>query len=116
MTIAVKIQFSPEGESGPVFDYLDELQRDNPKAAAKLAVDLQVLGSEGIRCRKISIAPLGGGLWELKRLYARLEYRILFCIHEGEVWLLHAFIKKTRKTPARDLELARQRMKEVMSR
>jgi phage-related protein len=29
--------------------------------------------------------------------------------------LLHGFVKKTQKTPARDLDLANRRMKEVQS-
>jgi len=39
--------------------------------------------------------------------------RVLFCEHEGSMVLLHAFIKKTQKTPAGDLELAIKRKKEI---
>jgi phage-related protein len=39
--------------------------------------------------------------------------RVLFCEHEGKMVLLHAFIKKTQKTPAGDLELAMKRKKEI---
>jgi phage-related protein len=39
--------------------------------------------------------------------------RILFCEHEGKMVLLHAFIKKTQKTPAGDLELAIRRKREI---
>jgi phage-related protein len=38
----------------------------------------------------------------------------LFCEHEGKVVMLHAFIKKTQKTPASDLELAIRRKKEIV--
>jgi phage-related protein len=37
---------------------------------------------------------------------------VLFCEHEGRM-ILHAFIKKTQKTPAADLELAIKRKKEI---
>jgi phage-related protein len=40
--------------------------------------------------------------------------RVSFCEQEGKMVLLHAFIKKTRKTPAGDLELALKRKKEVI--
>ena len=40
--------------------------------------------------------------------------RVLFCEHEGKMVLLHAFIKKTQKTPASDLELAIRRKKEIV--
>lgn len=39
--------------------------------------------------------------------------RILFTIVASEMILLHGFIKKTQKTPQRDLDLAAQRLNEV---
>lgn len=38
----------------------------------------------------------------------------MFCIVKGEMVLLHGFVKKTQKAPAKDLELARSRQKEVV--
>jgi len=37
---------------------------------------------------------------------------VIFCIAEGQMILLHGFIKKSQKTPNQDLELARSRQKE----
>ena len=39
--------------------------------------------------------------------------RVLFCIHEGQIVLLHGFIKKTRQIPQNDLDLAVKRQREV---
>jgi len=39
--------------------------------------------------------------------------RVLFCIHQGQMVLLHGFIKKTQQTPESDLDLAVKRQKEV---
>jgi phage-related protein len=39
--------------------------------------------------------------------------RVLFCVHDGRMVLLHAFIKKTQKTPPEDLALAVKRKKEI---
>jgi len=39
--------------------------------------------------------------------------RVLFCITDDTMWLLHGFIKKQQKTPAQDLTLARKRMREI---
>src|SRR6267142_2440741 len=59
---------------------------------------------------------LGGGLWEVRSsLASGREARVLFGFHDGTLFVLHAFIKKTQKTPADDLELARRRLKEVSS-
>ena len=40
--------------------------------------------------------------------------RVFFCTIVGRrITMLHSFIKKTQKTPAREIEVARKRMKEV---
>lgn len=53
--------------------------------------------------------PLGGGLYEVRTtLTQNRSARVLFYIDKRErMVLLHGFIKKTRKTPAEDLALAR---------
>ena len=57
---------------------------------------------------------LGKGLWEVRSdLTLGRIARVLFCIHDGWMVLLHSFIKKTQKTPDADLELAIKRMKEI---
>jgi phage-related protein len=35
--------------------------------------------------------------------------RVLFCVEQGGMVLLHGFIKKTRKTPQREIGLALKR-------
>ena len=57
---------------------------------------------------------MGGGLWEVRtNLPSRTTARVLVCFHDGVLFALHGFIKKTQKTPEEDLHLARKRMKEV---
>ncbi|MFI5020223.1 MAG: type II toxin-antitoxin system RelE/ParE family toxin [Alphaproteobacteria bacterium] len=57
---------------------------------------------------------LGRGLWEVRSELTRGRIaRVLFCIHEGRMVLLHAFIKKTRKLPDANRDLALKRMKEI---
>lgn len=51
------------------------------------------------------------GLWEVRsNLTQRKIARVLFCIRQDNMILLHAFIKKTQKTPKQDLDLALARM------
>ena len=58
--------------------------------------------------------PMGRGLWEVRsNLPDNRIARVLFCIAEGHMVLLHGFIKKTARTPDDDLALARKRMKET---
>ena len=60
------------------------------------------------------VRPLGDGLFEVRtNLPDRTIARVLFCFHDGELFALHGFIKKTRATPAEDLKLARKRKAEV---
>lgn len=58
--------------------------------------------------------PLSVGIWEVRSsLPSDRIARVLFCMQEGRMVLLHAFVKKTQKTPPGDLALARARKQEV---
>ena len=59
--------------------------------------------------------PFGAGLWEIRSSLpdGRIA-RMLFCISDDRMILLHGFIKKTRTTPTSELKLARSRQKEVL--
>jgi phage-related protein len=58
--------------------------------------------------------PLGAGLWEVRSdLSGGTIGRVIFCMAKGEMVLLHAFIKKTQKTPPQDIALAMKRRKEI---
>lgn len=60
--------------------------------------------------------PMGQGLWEVRtELPSNRIARVLLCLDEGVLVALHAFIKKTQKTPAGELALAHERRKELES-
>lgn len=111
----IQIIFYPEGGSGPVKDRLEMLSQERPKAWRRLVLDLEILGAEGLRSRQVTLRPMGEGLWELKRNYDGIHYRIFFCLDSGRIWLLHSFEKKQAKTPLNEIRLARKRRREVMS-
>jgi phage-related protein len=57
---------------------------------------------------------LGGGLFELRLKSADGIARVFFCTLIGRrIVMLHSFIKKSQKTPLRELDVARRRMKEI---
>jgi phage-related protein len=60
------------------------------------------------------VRALGAGLWEVRSnlMQGRIA-RLLFCIDEGRMVLLHGFIKKTQKTQQSDLNLALKRKREI---
>jgi phage-related protein len=39
--------------------------------------------------------------------------RLVFFVDDGHIGVVHGFIKKTQKTPQRDIDLANQRRKEI---
>jgi phage-related protein len=57
--------------------------------------------------------PMSDGLWEVRsHLENNRIARLLFCFTEGRLLALHGFIKKTRKTPESEIQLASKRMRE----
>jgi phage-related protein len=55
----------------------------------------------------------GRGLFEVRTGLDGDIYRVLFCIDESTMVLLHGFKKKSQRTPKPDLDLAKKRQKEV---
>ena len=54
------------------------------------------------------------GLLEVRISLAQSRIaRVVFCIHQGQMVLLHGFTKKTQQRPENDLDLAVKRQKEV---
>lgn len=56
------------------------------------------------------VRKLGPHLWEVRCSLKDGIARVLFTVDHGVMVLLHAFVKKTQKTPARDLMIARERL------
>jgi phage-related protein len=56
----------------------------------------------------------GGGLWGIRSNlpHGRIA-RVIFCVSDGKMVLLHGFEKKAQKTPRLDLEMARKRQKDT---
>ncbi len=62
------------------------------------------------------VRSLGAGLWEVRiRLDNRIA-RVLFVLEGATMVLLHGFIKKTQAIPKADLDLARDRLKQLRRR
>ncbi len=58
--------------------------------------------------------PMGDGLFELRLKAAEGIARVFFCtVVARKIVVLHQFVKKSEKTPTRELKIARNRMKEL---
>jgi phage-related protein len=55
------------------------------------------------------VRNIGSGIHEIRSTLPTRIARTLFFVHQGEIILLHGFIKKTRKTPKDDRAMALQR-------
>jgi phage-related protein len=81
---------------------------------ADFAHRVELLAEFGPALRMPHSRALGGGLFELRCHGPEGIGRVLYCHATGRrVVLLHGFIKKTRSTPARDVQVARSRMRKV---
>ncbi len=61
------------------------------------------------------VDQIDGDIWEVRTRLATRIARVLFTLDGNVMVLLHGFIKKERKTPKADLDLAKQRLKKVRS-
>jgi phage-related protein len=58
------------------------------------------------------VRSLGRDLWEVRSsLTGGKISRVIFCVDESRMVLLHGFIKKSRKTPQKEIDLALKRKK-----
>jgi phage-related protein len=53
--------------------------------------------------------PLRGGLYEVRTTLKGRIARVIFCFRGGKMILLHGFIKKDRKTPKPEFDIALKR-------
>ena len=99
----------PSGRK-PVRDWLMEMDAEDRRIAGFDVQTVEFGWPIGMPVCK----PLGDGLWAVRSNFSGGRIgRIIFCLVNNEMVLLHGFIKKTQKTPLPELALARKRMKEI---
>jgi len=106
--------FQTDAGNEPVRDWLKGLGDEERKAIGDDIRDCEFAWPIGMPlCRSLKGCA---GLWEIRsNLPSNRIARVLFCIDEGRMVLLHGFIKKTQKTPAKDIEVAVARQKGLKS-
>lgn len=76
---------------------------------------VEMIEELGPNLGKPYVGTIGSGLYEIRAKGREGIGRSLYCTVKGrEVVILHSFIKKTQKTPKKELDLAKKRMKEVL--
>ena len=96
----------------PIMDFLRDLDRPTRTILERAIEQLRQLNLEA----KPPLAkPMGDKLWELRTNTPSGAYRVFyFTIVNRRIVLLHAFQKKTQKTPPHELNLARKRMADYL--
>ncbi len=98
----------------PVVDFLDSL---DPKMAAKLLGLMELLEKNGPLLREPYSAPLGDGIFELRCKLGSNITRALYFFYTGkQIVVTNGFVKKTQKTPRKEIKLAKERRKDWLSR
>jgi phage-related protein len=81
---------------------------------ANLVHILEMIEEFGPDLGKPHTAPMGQGLFEIRARGKEGIGRSLFCtLSQQEIVVLHSFVKKTQRTPKKELDKARKRMKEL---
>jgi phage-related protein len=91
---------------------LDALPKDMRARFARLAAVMEQAGLTALP--RDSVRHLEGKLWELRMAGRDGISRAIYVTASGQrVVVVRAFVKKTQKTPPREIEIARQRAKDV---
>lgn len=112
MTLLVNYWRNQSGRA-PVEKYIDAI--DNKEERAELLSALKGIQENGTDALGVEFRQIEGKLWELKIRTHSNQHRIFYVVLKGnEMFLLHAYLKKTPKAPLREVETAKQRMKQLM--
>lgn len=113
---SIKFYKDKDGKE-PLKEYLKELGSRTDKNSRinfnKIRDYIKTLSIYGTRAGEPFVKHIDGDIWELRPL----RNRILFFAYDGEqIILLSHFIKKTQKTPKREIEKAQNLMNEYKER
>ena len=102
-----KIEFYNEGAKNQIYRFPKKIQ-------AKLIDIMEMMIKLGPNLGKPHTYPFGDGLFEIRAKGKEGIGRSFFCYEKGKlIIILHSFIKKTEKTPSKEIKIAKRRMKEV---
>ena len=90
----------------PVRDWLKKLNRESRKTIGEDIKTLQFRWPVGMPLTR----KMADDLWELRSHLVSGVARTFFTVYDEKIVLLHGFVKKSRKTPAKELAVARRRL------
>lgn len=98
----------------PVEEFLSSLDISMRAKAVGL---LQILQEKGSQLREPYTKPLGDGIFELRIQSGNNISRILYFFYSGgKIVLTNGFVKKTQRTPAKEIKLAKKYRQDYLER
>jgi len=98
----------------PLADFIDSLPTE---VQAKVLRLINLLADYGVLLKEPYTRQIRGKLRELRITAKSGEVRVFyFAFAEGRMVLLHGFVKKARRTPIRDIEIAERRLDDFVNR
>lgn len=113
------IFYEDKNGNSEVVSYIKELQKRSKKSKEcrilfnKIVAYLDMLEEQGTRIGEPFTKHLEEDLWELRLL----KHRFLYAYYKENTFvILHHFVKKTQKTPKRELENAKRKLMQLRER
>ena len=112
-TTALEVYFySTNSGNEPVREWLKDLPKEDRRVVGFDIKTVQYGYPIGMPLTRVLHGT--NGLEEIRCNLSNGIARIIFCVEDNTIILLHAFIKKTQKTPQKDLDIAIKRYKELL--
>ena len=104
--------FLTKGGKEPVRDWLRSIDKEERKIIGEDIKLVQFRWPLGIPL----VRKMEANLWEVRSKFKNGNIsRVFFTVKGSQMILLHGFIKKSQKTPQKEIDLARARMSQWLS-
>lgn len=103
--------FQTDTGNEPVRQWLRDLEPEDRKMIGEDVKTVQFGWPLGMPL----VRKMGRDLWEIRITLPQRIARVLFTVADAKMILLHGFIKKSRATPQADLDLAKDRLRQLQS-
>ena len=107
------IFYKDKNGNEPIKDFIDELERKGKTSKndriqyEKIRTYIDYLETQGTNIGLPVVKHIEGKIWELRPLDNRIFF---FCWQRNSFVMLHHFIKKTRKTPRKEIRQAKRNL------